>query len=153
MLRFSLYFFFSSALQLWCPCNCCYYLFPHVFFLKLCLHPSADRAAGFFSQSPALSQLSKPEGTDNIFVSFPAFLSFLCPLLVPRVRRGTPKGGRTRGLSFSTTTPSGLTWACPSTPCPCSPSSGDPRQPEPRTWDQWWCTAGMVPVTNHPRHS
>lgn len=67
-------------------------LFPPVFFLKLCLHPSGGRAAGFFCQSPALSQLSKPEEL-TIFLCFFSLLSLLSLCTVhPQGQKGNPKG-------------------------------------------------------------
>lgn len=71
---------------------CCYYLFPRVFFLELCLHLAGGRAAGFLCQSPALSQLSKPEGL-MIFLCFFFVLSLLSlHALRTQGQKGNPKG-------------------------------------------------------------
>lgn len=47
----------------------------------------------------------------------------------------------------SITTPSGRTWACPSTRSPSSPSSTARRRRAPQTWAPCWCTAGTRRLT------
>lgn len=71
---------------------CCYYLFPHVFFLELCLHLAGGRAADFFHWRPALFQLSKPVGL-RIFLCFSSLIFlFLLRTLCTQGQKGNPKG-------------------------------------------------------------
>lgn len=123
---------------------------PTCIFPRTLSPPSRRQSCRFPLSESSTFSAEQARRTDDIFMLLFRPLSRLCTPFTHRVRKGTPKGGRTRGQSFSTTTPSGLTWGCPSMLYLCSPSSGDPRQPEPQTWDQWWCTAGMMAVTNHP---
>lgn len=61
-----------------------------------------------------------------------------CRLVEATIRRGP----WVKEQFYSITTPSGLTWVFPSTPCLSSPLSAGRPQPRPQTWARWSFTAG-----------
>lgn len=77
---------------------------------------------------------------------------FACRLMgrPPSGCRVLRRGSARSEWSRSTTTRSGPTWACPTTPCRFSTSYGSRHEPGRQIWARWWCTAGfsfLTPLT------